>query len=114
VKKLLLQRSSWGLILLFGMPTPAKAGAVTSQLYLSVPWGSAPAQVGHALPQKPGDESAAGPSSFAVDSQGRIGLIDIQNDRIQFWERDQRLTQTIPCGSFGRCPNGIAVDDADS
>jgi hypothetical protein len=61
------------------LPAPSFADPAAGQTVLFLPWGSGPMRAGLA----PGNESATlGPSSFDVDAEGRIFLLDGTQGRL--------------------------------
>ncbi len=56
-------------------------------------WGSGPAELGCIIPQ---EASPEGPSSFAVDSSGRIFVLDQVNERIQVYNDTGEHIRAIP------------------
>lgn len=81
---------------------PAKDGIET---VLTIPWGSGPGELGRKFPQEGNPE---GPMSFAVDSSGRLLVLDQVNSRIQVFENGKFLLSiAIPSDTF----QDIAVDE---
>jgi hypothetical protein len=79
------------------------------RVMLSLPWGSGPARAG----LEPGNESdTVGPSSFDVDSAGRIYLLDAIQQRLAVFEGG-RLTRQVPL-SIGGMLFDVRVGDDGS
>jgi hypothetical protein len=59
-------------------------------------WGSGPAELGCIVPQ---EASPEGPSSFALDSSGRIFVLDQVNKRVQLYDYNGEHIRAIPISS---------------
>src|SRR5258708_1460627 len=83
------------LSLLAGILSPAGAAGYQRSLVLSLPWGSAPGQVGRHVSQGP-DDAASGPGDFDVDTAGRFYLIDDFNSRIEVPRVQGEIKSLLP------------------
>jgi hypothetical protein len=80
------------------------------RVVLSLPWGSGAARAG----LEPGNESdTVGPSSFDVDSAGRIYLLDALQQRLAVFE-DGRLTRQVPLSTGGMLFDVRVGDDGSA
>lgn len=88
------------------LPTIPFGKARRGRTVLSLPWGSGPTRAGLA----PGLESATlGPSSFDVDSTGRVYLVDPLQDRVVLF-RDGRLVRETEAVVGPRAEIAVASD----
>lgn len=83
-----------GITILF---SPLGAATLEGQLYLDLPWGNEPGQIGRSLPNpKQEDAETAGPVSFAVDRSGNVYISDLQCFRVQVFDSQGSLKKLLP------------------
>jgi hypothetical protein len=79
-------------------PTRAAASPLKASPapFLTLPWGSAPGQLGHKLEAESAPE---GPMSLTTDGEGRLFVLDQVNQRVQVFTAGGALSKVIPIGS---------------
>src|SRR5262249_26111455 len=87
----------------------AGSGEANGRAVFSARWGSGPDQLGH---DRPEEGNPMGPMSLALDSRGRLLVLDGVNGRVVRRGPDGKVDKTIPIGVLEAHDLAVSADGA--